>query len=106
MGLMHYYALYVNKIPVGVLWASGYAGRELCALIQRHPGLTLSFATANEQRGTTVRVGARELTFIAPDDAPLGSVELVGHVAQGELPTELSRAACLVLPSVTTARDR
>lgn len=77
MGLMHYYALYVNKIPVGVLGASGYAGRELCALIQRHPLLTLSFATANEQRGATVRLGGRDLTFVAPDDAPLGNVELV-----------------------------
>jgi N-acetyl-gamma-glutamyl-phosphate reductase len=74
---MHYYALYVNKIPVGVLGASGYAGRELCALIQRHPLLTLSFATANEQRGATVRLGGRDLTFVAPDDAPLGNVELV-----------------------------
>lgn len=77
MALMNYYALYVNKIPVGVLGASGYAGRELCALIQRHPQLTLAFATANEQRGATVRVGGRDLTFVAPDDAPLGSVELV-----------------------------
>ena len=51
---MHYYALFVNKIPVGVLGASGYAGRELCALVLRHPRLSLAFATANEQRGATV----------------------------------------------------
>lgn len=74
---MHYYALFVNKIPVGVLGASGYAGRELCALILRHPALSLAFATANEQRGTTVRVGGRDLTFIAPDDAQLMEAELV-----------------------------
>ncbi|HXT18128.1 MAG TPA: N-acetyl-gamma-glutamyl-phosphate reductase [Gemmatimonadaceae bacterium] len=67
----------MNKIPVGVLGASGYAGRELCALIQRHPGLSLTFATANEQRGTTVRAGGRDLTFVAPDDAALDDVELV-----------------------------
>ena len=48
--IMHYT---VNKIPVGVLGASGYAGRELCALIAQHPGLELAFATANEQRGQT-----------------------------------------------------
>ena len=66
--VMHYYALSVNKIPVGVLGASGYAGRELCALILRHPHLTLAFATANDQRGATVRLGAREVTFAAPDD--------------------------------------
>lgn len=74
---MHYYALYVNKIPVGVLGASGYAGRELVALIQRHPDLSLAFATANDQRGQTVRLGGRDVTFVAPEDARLGDAELV-----------------------------
>jgi N-acetyl-gamma-glutamyl-phosphate reductase len=67
----------VNKIPVGVLGASGYAGRELCALIEGHPRLALAFATANEQRGTTVRVRGRELTYVSNDDAPLAEAELV-----------------------------
>jgi N-acetyl-gamma-glutamyl-phosphate reductase len=74
---MHYYALCVNKTPVGVLGASGYAGRELCSLILRHPNLTLAFATANDQRGATVRVAGREVTFVAPDDATLNNVDLV-----------------------------
>lgn len=74
---MHDYAFRVNRIPVGVLGASGYAGRELCALIQRHPALQLSFATANEQRGQTAHVAGRPVTFIATEDAPLGDVELV-----------------------------
>jgi N-acetyl-gamma-glutamyl-phosphate reductase len=60
-----------------VLGASGYAGRELCALIEGHPGLALAFATANEQRGTTMRVRSRELTYCSNDDAPLGDAELV-----------------------------
>ncbi len=67
----------MNKIPVGVLGASGYAGRELCALIEGHPRLALAFATANEQRGTTVRVRGRELTYVSNDDAALGDAELV-----------------------------
>jgi len=75
--LMHYYALCVNKTPVGVLGASGYAGRELCALILRHPELSLAFATANDQRGATVRVAGRDVTFAAPEDAALSDVELV-----------------------------
>lgn len=66
----------MNNIPVGVLGASGYAGRELCALILRHPHLSLAFATANDQRGTTVRIAGRDVTFIATDDAPLGTVDL------------------------------
>ena len=46
----------MHKIPVGVLGASGYAGRELCGLIQRHPALTLAYATANSQRGETAQL--------------------------------------------------
>jgi len=67
----------VNKIPVGVLGASGYAGRELCALILGHPGFSLAFATANDQRGATVRIAGRDVTFVAPDDAALHGVDLV-----------------------------
>ena len=67
----------MTKLPVGVLGASGYAGRELCHLISRHPALELAFATANDQRGAAVRVGGRDVVFVATDDAPLASVELV-----------------------------
>ena len=67
----------MNKIPVGVLGASGYAGRELCGLVAQHPGLELAFATANEQRGQTVRVGGRSLTFQGPDDVALERARIV-----------------------------
>jgi N-acetyl-gamma-glutamyl-phosphate reductase len=75
---MQYYAFSVHSIPVGVLGASGYAGRELCALIATHPSLELVFATANEQRGERLALpGGSSLTFASPDDAPLGNVQLV-----------------------------
>jgi N-acetyl-gamma-glutamyl-phosphate reductase len=74
---VHNYALFVTRMPVGVLGASGYVGRELCQLISRHPALELAFATANDQRGTRVRLGAREIAFVATDDAPLARAELV-----------------------------
>jgi N-acetyl-gamma-glutamyl-phosphate reductase len=64
-------------MPVGVLGASGYTGRELCDLISRHPVLELTFATANDQRGATARVRGRDIVFIATNDAPLSSAELV-----------------------------
>src|SRR6266705_1455946 len=67
----------MHKVPVGVLGASGYAGRELCGLIAQHPGLELSFASANEQRGQRVRIGASEVTFVATEDAPLNKAEIV-----------------------------
>ncbi|WKW10828.1 N-acetyl-gamma-glutamyl-phosphate reductase [Pseudogemmatithrix spongiicola] len=67
----------MHKIPVGVLGASGYAGRELSAFIAQHPRLTLAFATANAQRGETLELPGGAVTFIATDDAPLASAELV-----------------------------
>ena len=67
----------MHKVPVGVLGASGYAGRELCGLIARHPALDLAFASANEQRGQRARIGAVELTYVATEDAPLKSAEIV-----------------------------
>ncbi|MCE9602228.1 MAG: N-acetyl-gamma-glutamyl-phosphate reductase [Gemmatimonadetes bacterium] len=63
---------------MGVLGASGYAGRELCALIQRHDGLTLAYATANSQRGETAELPrGGHVTFDAADDVQLGSAALV-----------------------------
>jgi N-acetyl-gamma-glutamyl-phosphate reductase len=67
----------MHKVPVGVLGASGYAGRELCGLIGRHPSLDLVFASANEQRGQRARVGATEVTYVATEDAPLNRAEVV-----------------------------
>jgi N-acetyl-gamma-glutamyl-phosphate reductase len=67
----------MHKVPVGVLGASGYAGRELCGLIGRHPSLELAFASANEQRGQRARIGATEVTYVATEDAPLSRAEIV-----------------------------
>jgi N-acetyl-gamma-glutamyl-phosphate reductase len=72
--IMHYN---VNTIPVGVLGASGYAGRELCAFLLHHPRFSLAFATANEQRGQTVRLAGKPMTFQGPDDAALDQAALV-----------------------------
>jgi len=67
----------VHRIPVGVFGASGYAGRELCALINAHPQLELAYATANAQRGDRAWLGGREVTFVATDDASIRDAELV-----------------------------
>lgn len=67
----------MHKIPIGVLGASGYAGRELCALVARHPALDLAFASANERRGERAILGGREVTFVAPDDVTLDRAALV-----------------------------
>ncbi|MCU0623412.1 MAG: N-acetyl-gamma-glutamyl-phosphate reductase [Gemmatimonadaceae bacterium] len=67
----------MHRIPVGVLGASGYAGRELVGLLLGHPVLTLAFATAHSQQGETVRFGPRAVTFTAPEHADLSAVPLV-----------------------------
>jgi N-acetyl-gamma-glutamyl-phosphate reductase len=67
----------VHKFSVGVLGASGYAGRELLTLIARHPRLQLCFAAANAHRGQSARIAGRDITFIAPEEAPLQQTNLV-----------------------------
>lgn len=67
----------VNTIPVGVLGASGYAGRELCALLMQHPRFNLAFATANNQRGETLSVGQRRIEFIDGEKADLSSAAVI-----------------------------
>jgi len=60
-----------------VLGASGYAGRELCALILDHPELELAFATANEQRGARARIGRHSVEFSDAEEATLADSALV-----------------------------
>lgn len=67
----------MHKLSVGVLGASGYAGRELCALVDRHPALELRFATAHSQRGQNIRVGRTDVQLIATEDARLDEADLV-----------------------------
>ncbi len=74
---MECYALFMHKLPVGVLGASGYAGRELCSLIQGHPAMELVFASAHGQRGQTMRSGGRVISFVGADETPLRDAALV-----------------------------
>ena len=74
---MQGYALSMHKIPVGVLGASGYAGRELCALIAGHPSLAIGFATANDRRGECLRVGQQAVTLVAAEDVSFEGTALV-----------------------------
>ena len=83
----------MHRIPVGVLGASGYAGRELCSLITRHPNFQLAFATANERRGEVARLGGADVRFVATDDAPLTDAELVfSALPHGASATWIERA--------------
>lgn len=46
-------------------------------MLNGHPHFELAFATANAQRGEHAFLGGREVSFIATDDAPIRSAELV-----------------------------
>ena len=75
---MQEYAFVVHTNAIGILGASGYAGRELCALVDAHPNLALAFATANEQRGDRLQLpGGSAISFCAAEDAPLSRADLI-----------------------------
>jgi len=61
------------SVPVGILGASGYVGRELLSLLSRHPGASIAFATAESGAGQTLDGH----TLIRAEDAPLASAEIV-----------------------------
>ncbi len=67
----------MHKIPVGILGASGYAGRELCSLVLQHPSLELVFAAAGSQAGQQARLPGGQIAFVAGEDAPLDAAELI-----------------------------
>lgn len=97
----------MHKIPVGVLGASGYAGRELCGLIQRHPRMTLAFATANAQRGETVQLPmGGSVTFEATEDARLADARLIfSALPHGASAEWVARARAAGAPVVDLSHD-
>src|SRR4051812_25109043 len=76
-GRTQFYALRMHKFAIGVLGASGYAGRELCELVARHPRARLAFATASDRQGTCARFGGQPMRFIAAEEATLAEAQLV-----------------------------
>lgn len=71
---------YSSSVTVGVLGATGYAGRELIKLLASHPRTEIRFATSESEAGLRLRQIARnapDLTLIRSDDAPLGEVDVV-----------------------------
>jgi N-acetyl-gamma-glutamyl-phosphate reductase len=84
-----------------VLGASGYAGRELCALITRHPDLELAFAAAHGRAGESIKVGGTTLRLDAVADAPLEKARLIfsalPHGVSAEWVAKAQRAGAKVV---------
>lgn len=69
-----------SLLPVGVLGATGYTGREMVRLITGHPRLRVAFATSESEAGKPLnRVvrGAPDIPMIRAEDARLEEVEAV-----------------------------
>ena len=69
-----------RAIPVGILGASGTSGAELTRLVEDHPDLELRFATSRSAAGRSLcdlDPACPDVPLVHPDDADLGSVELV-----------------------------
>jgi N-acetyl-gamma-glutamyl-phosphate reductase len=62
-----------SSVPVGVLGASGYVGQELLRLLDRHPGASVAFATAESAAGQVLDGHP----LIKADDAPFARAEIV-----------------------------
>jgi len=75
-----------NYARAGILGATGYTGRELGRLIQRHPRFELCFATSETEAGQPMPGTA--LRYIRAEEAELGAVDVVfsclPHGASGE----------------------
>jgi N-acetyl-gamma-glutamyl-phosphate reductase len=67
-------------IRVGIYGVTGYAGYELLRWLQRHSESTVVFMASESQAGkrlAQVYPGPLDGRLIAPDDAPLGDVDVV-----------------------------
>jgi len=67
-------------IQVGIYGATGYTGFELIRLLQRHPQVTLAFATSESRAGTRlsqVFPVPWDLPLVAPAEADPGAVDAV-----------------------------
>lgn len=67
-------------IRVGVFGSTGYTGLELLGILARHPGVEIGFACSGSMAGRSlseVHPQAPDIPMIAPDAAPLETVEAV-----------------------------
>jgi N-acetyl-gamma-glutamyl-phosphate reductase len=76
-GAVKEYAFNMHKLPVGVLGASGYAGQELCRLLQRHPHFELVFAAAHSRAGDLLELPGRTITLASADAVRLADASVV-----------------------------
>lgn len=92
------------EIKVGIFGATGYAGFELVALLQRHPAVEIVFATSESfagQKLNDVYAPAPPLELVAGEAAPLDKVDVVflclPHAASAATAVRALQAGCKVI---------
>lgn len=66
----------LNTTRAAILGASGYTGLELLALLQRHPRMSVDFASSESGAGEPVRAGG-SLRYVRADAVPFDAVDVV-----------------------------
>lgn len=101
-------------VRIGILGATGYTGFELLGIFARHPEAQVVFATSGThagQRYSDVYPCPYQLTLIAPDQAPLGDVDVAflctPHGASARLARQVleTGARCIDLSADFRLRD-
>lgn len=65
----------MQQVRVGVLGATGYTGQELLRILQRHPAVSVMFATSEGDAGTPVP--GFPLRYVTAEEAPLADPDVV-----------------------------
>jgi N-acetyl-gamma-glutamyl-phosphate reductase len=66
-------------VRIGIFGATGYTGYELIKMLQNHAGAEIAFATSRSSAGLRISdlyPCPYDLELIAPEDAPLGGVDV------------------------------
>ncbi len=74
--MSEYFPQTMNKYSsarIGILGASGYAGRELSRLLSLHPRAEIAFATSESEAGSALH----GTTLVRTEDAPLNACDMV-----------------------------
>ncbi|HET9438867.1 MAG TPA: N-acetyl-gamma-glutamyl-phosphate reductase [Longimicrobiales bacterium] len=80
-----------NTKTIGIIGASGYTGQELVALLARHPGFDLRFATSEAEAGKLLP--GSNIRYSSASTVELGSVDLVFSCLPSDESGEWSRRA-------------
>ena len=64
-----------SSIRAAILGATGYTGQELVALLRRHPGIELTWATSEGDAGRPIP--GSSLSYVPAAEVPFGDVDLV-----------------------------